>query len=96
MMSKNENKRSAVIQKLLRVWHDLRLTVALMIDYWRGNYSDVSRKTIITIVAAFLYILLSPIGYIPILGQIDDLIVIMICLWLIRDDLQKYKAYKGE
>ncbi len=65
-------------------------------DYRNGDYRDVSWVTIVSIPIALLLMIVSPIGFIPVIGQIDDVIIILICLKLIHGDLEKYKRFKAE
>ena len=78
---------------------DFKLLMALVKDYWHGRYKKIPYWTVAAIVAALLYVLnpfdLIP-DFIPGLGQIDDVAVVAACLFLVRQDLQKYKRWKIE
>lgn len=80
---------------IVKFLKDLYLTFNLIRDYLKGSYRDVSRVTIASIVVTLFYMVLSPIGYIPLIGQIDDVIAIFICLKVIQKDLIKYKQFKN-
>ena len=80
-----------------RLFEDIKLLVALIRDYWKGAYRDVSMKSIVLFTLAILYIL-SPLDIIPDFylgfGQIDDAAVFLLCLNFLEKDLYKYKAWK--
>ena len=82
---------------LARLFHDLRLLVPLIKDYWKGKYRDVSAKSIIIFVVALAYIV-SPFDLIPDyiigLGQIDDAVILGLSLYFLEKDLRKYKEWK--
>ena len=80
--------RNIIILGLLaRLFQNLRLLVPLIKDYWKGNYRDVSIRSIIIFVVALIYII-SPIDLIPDyiigLGQIDDVAIIGFSLFFLE------------
>lgn len=80
-----------------RLIQDLRLLAALLGDYWRGTYREVSIASITVFSLAAVYIL-SPLDLIPDwivgLGQIDDAAVLLLCLVYLEKDLFKYRDWK--
>lgn len=82
---------------LNRVVEDFKLLFALIKDYWRGNYRDVSLWSIGVFVSGIVYILL-PVDllpdFIPFIGQIDDAIILLICLYFLEKDLNKYREWR--
>ena len=82
---------------LARLFQNLRLLVPLVKDYWKGNYRDVSIKSIVIFVGALLYII-SPIDlisdYLIGLGQIDDVAILGLSLYFLEKELRKYKEWK--
>ena len=82
---------------LTRLFQDLRMLIPLIKDYWKGNYRDVSAKSIIIFVVALVYIV-SPFDLIPDyiigLGQIDDAVILGLALYFLERDLMKYKECK--
>ena len=83
---------------LARVIRNLKLLLPLIRDYLRGNYRDVSAKSIIIFLITLAYII-SPIDLIPdwILGfgQIDDIGILGLSLHFLEKDLMKYREWKG-
>ncbi len=88
---------------LLRIglWHrlieDFRLLYALTKDYWKGEYRDVSLWSILVFVLGIIYVL-SPLDivpdFIPLIGQIDDALILLLCIYFLERDLHKYKEWK--
>ena len=82
---------------LARLFQDLKLLIPLIKDYWKGNYRNVSAKSITIFVIALAYII-SPIDLIPDyiigLGQIDDAVILGLSLYFLEKDLRKYKEWK--
>ena len=82
-----------------RLLQDFRLLYALIKDYWKGEYRQVSKWSIIVFFLAIVYIL-SPIDvlpdYIPGIGQIDDVTVLLLCMYYLEKDLLRYKKWKNK
>ena len=82
---------------LARLFQNHRLLVPLIKDYWKGNYRDVSIKSIVIFLAALIYII-SPIDllsdYLIGLGQIDDVAILGLSLLFLEKELRKYKEWK--
>ena len=93
--SEKEIKERSKTRMVIDFFKDIRLTYCMARDYRNGAYRDVSWVTIVSIPAALLLMVFSPIGFIPVIGQIDDVIIILICLKLIHGDLKKYKRFKA-
>jgi uncharacterized membrane protein YkvA (DUF1232 family) len=76
---------------------DIKLFFAIIQDYVKGNYREVPYWTIAAIVAALLYVL-SPVDlipdFIPVVGYVDDALVMAACLKMVEQDLYKYKEWK--
>jgi uncharacterized membrane protein YkvA (DUF1232 family) len=82
-----------------RVLSDVNLLLALIKDYWTGEYRQAPWWVIAAVTFCFLYVV-NPVDllpdWVPLIGQIDDLVVITVCLLLIEQQLQEYKAWKIE
>jgi uncharacterized membrane protein YkvA (DUF1232 family) len=76
---------------------DMKLLFSIIKDYASGEYREIPWYSIAAIVFALLYVL-SPIDlipdFIPIIGYVDDALVVAACLALIDQDLHKYKDWK--
>ena len=76
---------------------DLKLLFSLIQDYISGEYREIPWWSIAAIVATLLYVL-SPIDlipdFIPVIGYIDDALVVAACLAMVGQDLQNYKDWK--
>lgn len=82
---------------LQRYAKDLLLLFSLVKDYYQGNYRNIPYKTISAAVVGLLYVI-NPIDiipdFLPFIGQVDDALVLGLCLKLIETDLLKYKTWK--
>jgi len=80
-----------------RYIEDFKLLFSLIQDYWNGDYREISWSSIAAVVAALIYVL-SPVDLmpdvIPVIGLVDDAMVIAVCLNLIESDLHAYKKWK--
>ena len=73
------------------------LMISMVKSYITREYSEVSPKVIVSLVAAFLYLvkrkdLIS--DSIPVLGQLDDLAVVTLALKLSEPELNAYKQWR--
>jgi uncharacterized membrane protein YkvA (DUF1232 family) len=82
-----------------RLARDFKLLFSLAKDYWKGNYRDVSLFSIVLFATTIAYIL-SPFDFlsdfVPGLGQIDDALLLLLCLYFLEKDLYKYRDWKKE
>jgi len=82
-----------------RFIEDVRIMLSLIQDYWNGSYRQAPWFTITAMVAAFIYVL-SPVDlipdFIPVLGYVDDAMVVAACLKLVEQDLHNYKDWKSK
>lgn len=70
----------------------------LVIDWKDKKYHDVSKTTIVTVILCFVYFV-SPIDVIadaiPVVGWLDDVLVVKITLGQIEADLRRYREWKA-
>ena len=78
---------------------DLKLLFGVIQDFMKGNYKAVPFWTLGAIVTALLYVL-SPLDlipdFIPVIGYVDDAMVVATCLSMVKKDLLKYKEWKKD
>ena len=77
---------------------DIFVMCDCIIDYIKGNYKKILMGTVITILAAIIYVVnpgdILP-DILPVIGHADDAGVIAFVIKIVRDDLKDYKAWKG-
>jgi uncharacterized membrane protein YkvA (DUF1232 family) len=82
---------------LSRLIGNFKLLYSLIKDYWKGEYRDVSPWSILVFIAGIVYVI-SPIDiipdFLPFVGQIDDAIILVLCMYFLEKDLHKYKEWK--
>ena len=82
---------------LTRLFQNLKLLVPLIKDYWKGNYRDVSIKSIVIFLVTLIYII-NPMDLIPDyligLGQIEDAAVLGLSLFFLEKELRKFREWK--
>ena len=84
---------------VISFFKDIRLAFNMFRDYFKGDYRDISWKTFLSVIGALVY-MVSPIGImlgmIPVLGWIDDIVIIVLLIRLMHEDLEKYRKFKDE
>ncbi|MBN2467220.1 MAG: DUF1232 domain-containing protein [Deltaproteobacteria bacterium] len=95
--SPTNNKPLDKIRLWSRLLENFRLFLALVRDYCAGRYRKIPFLSTGIIVFTLFYIL-CPIDvvsdFIPVLGQLDDVTVLALCLYLVEKDLRDYKKWK--
>jgi len=98
VLKKREEIEEKVEKGVLRRFlEEVKLFFELISDFVSGRYREVPWYTVAAVAAALLYVL-NPFDvipdFIPVVGQVDDALVITLCLMLVEEDLNKYKAWK--
>ncbi|MGT2831974.1 YkvA family protein [Streptococcus halotolerans] len=75
------------------------ILISMVRSYWKKDYTRVPRRTMLAIVSALIYFL-SPVDvipdWIPILGQLDDALVVAACWKLVNKDVEDYRRWQKE
>jgi len=97
---KNEN---ALLEKVLsssflrKELAKIKLLLKMINDYWNGNYKEIPLGTILAVVVALIYIL-NPIDlipdFLPVIGQMDDLAMLLFVWDKISEDVKTYALWK--
>ena len=78
-------------------WPYLMAMIRLIRAYHQGEYRDISSQNLLIVLAAIIYFI-SPFDVIPdsvpILGHIDDALVVRIALESVRADLDTFMAWE--
>lgn len=86
-------------EKLKDVWGNIQIFINCVRDWMSGDYRDISKSTILIVVAALLY-LVSPLDlvsdFIPLTGLVDDVTIIGFVFKQVSEDLEKYRIWKKE
>lgn len=104
---KDKGKLSGILNLALRkgmssdkfkdAWEKLQLFISVVRDWMNGEYREISKRTIISVVAALIYFItpadLIP-DFIPFTGLLDDAAVLSFVFRQVSQDLEKYKLWK--
>jgi uncharacterized membrane protein YkvA (DUF1232 family) len=95
---KKSIRKSSQVSFVKRFLIDIKDLFLLVKDFMTGKYKDIPFWTIIAILGALIYVVnpldLAP-DVIPILGLIDDILVLFLCTLMVRKDLSKYRSWKN-
>jgi len=93
-----DEKLKHLPEKLRKLVHQVRLLYELIRSYVDGSYREVPWSSIAMAVAATVYFL-SPIDLIPdaipVIGMLDDALVVRFTLSAIQGDLRTFCEWKG-
>lgn len=88
----------SIPERMQKVTNQAGLVLELIDDYRDGTYRSVPWRSLAIAAGALLYSV-SPSDvipdFVPVLGQLDDAVVIAGAMFLIRRDLRRYIRFKG-
>jgi uncharacterized membrane protein YkvA (DUF1232 family) len=92
------DKLREIPTRMQRLTNQVELLLDLSEDYASGKYREVRWYSLAAAASAALYFV-SPTDavpdWIPLIGQLDDLLVMGIALRLVRKDLIRYAEFRG-
>lgn len=95
----NIKQNSSVIDKIAAKCDKFALLFDVVDAYLKGEYTYIPKPTIVGIVATILYVI-SPIDFIPDkipgLGVVDDFTMVLVCLKLVENDIDRFLEWKKE
>lgn len=105
----DKEKLSALLSKLKQKMKSLPMVGSVLANvptmfkllnsYLKGEYTDIPRRQLIIIVSAISY-LISPIDlipdFIPVVGLLDDMAIVTVCIKATQDELGKYLVWRKE
>jgi uncharacterized membrane protein YkvA (DUF1232 family) len=79
---------------------DSVIALARMLSSWvKGDYKNISTKSIIAVVAALIYFV-NPLDlipdFIPVIGQIDDIFVLGYLVKMLNKEIERFMAWEKE
>ena len=78
-------------------WDEVALLIELIQLWSTSEYKDVSKKTIIALVGAIIY-LVTPFDAVPDFllgwGYLDDLVILKFVIGQVRTELDKFRRWK--
>jgi uncharacterized membrane protein YkvA (DUF1232 family) len=88
----------SIPERMQKVTNQAGLVLELIDDYRDGTYRSIPWRSLAIAAGALLYSV-SPSDvipdFVPVLGQLDDAVVIAGAMYLIRRDLKRYIRFKG-
>ena len=90
-------KQLAAGVALPRVKTRAELMLSLVADFWAGTYRKVPYRSVALMVFALAYIV-APVDIVPdtlpVIGEVDDAIVVALCARMVRTELEAYAVWK--
>ena len=79
---------------------DSVIALARMLSSWvKGDYRNISTKSIIAVVAALIYFV-NPLDlipdFIPVIGQVDDIFVLGYLIKMLNKEIERFMAWEKE
>ncbi len=107
-MLKDPNKSKAILEKALKkssdnksvfddIWDDLQALIRMVRAYRKGDYTQISKKSIILVGGALVY-LVNPLDIIPdiapLVGLLDDFTIIGYVINTVRQEVKDFLAWE--
>ena len=97
VLEEGVKKMNAHSKALAGVFADLQLIVRMVRAWLKGEYRELSHKSLIVLVGALLYFLM-PLDaipdFIPGVGYLDDAGVIAMALGTVKTEIDKFRAWE--
>jgi uncharacterized membrane protein YkvA (DUF1232 family) len=91
------SEKFAVTRSVGRIAGNFGVAASLLRDYWKGSYREVPWYFLLAMIVTILYVF-NPLDLIPdvlpVIGLIDDALIVAVCLALLEKDLRKYADWK--
>lgn len=92
------NKVGDTTPQLLSCKEDIKTFFDMMTDWLKGDYKHISRRSLAVVGVCMAYVI-SPIDiipdFIPVVGKIDDISVIVFMLKQVKKELSPYRIWKA-
>lgn len=85
------------IDVIKNIWDQIQLLFSLLKDWVNGNYKEISKTAVISVIAGLIYFV-SPIDIVPDwivgLGLVDDAAIIGLIINQLDKELKHYRTWK--
>jgi uncharacterized membrane protein YkvA (DUF1232 family) len=84
---------------LKTILDDLQVIFRLVRAWLKGEYRDVSKKSLVVLVGALVYFLMpfdAIPDFIPVIGFTDDVTVIAMALTAAKTEVEKFREWEGK
>ncbi len=92
-------KMVAHADSLKAILDDLQVIFRLVRAWLKGEYRDVSKKSLVVLVGALVYYLMpfdAIPDFIPVIGLTDDVTVIAMALTAAKTEVEKFREWEGK
>ena len=93
------DKKMKGMENVIAALKDVPVLVSLTKDFVRGEYTTIPVRSVASVIGALLY-WINPFDLIPdaipVIGQLDDVLVFSLAIRMIHADLEAYKQWKEE
>lgn len=76
------------------------IALTRMLNAWvKGDYKNISTKSVIAVAAALIYFV-NPLDivpdFIPVIGQLDDILVLVYLIRMLNKEIERFMAWENE